>query len=154
MQNTKFLALLRPIFALKAKIASPHCHWRWECVYYGYGLEKKSVTKIDPSLVENLFYLFSGNRSNSKWPPFKFEVVFPNKTPPHIANSWLRAWQWEQRRSQDFWLGGCKPQITCNDVIRNFRKRNFLWGKNIVEWKIRSLVWHFNQVWYLNRILL
>ena len=32
--------------------------------------------------------------------------------------------------------GGPKPQITRNDVIRNFRKRNFLWGKDIVEWKI------------------
>ena len=27
MQNTPFLALLRPIFALKTKIA-PHWHWR------------------------------------------------------------------------------------------------------------------------------
>ena len=27
-------------------------------------------------------------------------------------------------------------QITCNDVIRNFQKRKFLWGKDIVEWKI------------------
>ena len=32
--------------------------------------------------------------------------------------------------------GGGQLQITCNDVIRNFRKRNFLWGKDIVEWKI------------------
>ena len=32
--------------------------------------------------------------------------------------------------------GGPKPQITCNDVIRNFQKRNFLLGKDIVEWKI------------------
>ena len=32
--------------------------------------------------------------------------------------------------------GGPKPQITRNDVIRNFRKSNFLWGKDIVEWKI------------------
>ena len=32
--------------------------------------------------------------------------------------------------------GGAKPQITCNDVIRNFQKRKFLWGKDIVEWKI------------------
>ena len=38
------------------------------------------------------------------------------------------------RRSQDFLIGGPKPQITCNDVIRNFRKV-FLWGKDIVEWK-------------------
>ena len=30
------------------------------------------------------------------------------------------------------WEGG-KPQITCNDVIRNFQNRNFLWGKDIVE---------------------
>ena len=29
--------------------------------------------------------------------------------------------------------GEPKPQITCNDVIRNFRKSNFLWGKDIVE---------------------
>ena len=32
--------------------------------------------------------------------------------------------------------GGPKPQITCNDVIRNFQKRNFLLGKDIAEWKI------------------
>ena len=32
--------------------------------------------------------------------------------------------------------GGGKPQITCNGVIRNFQKRNFLWGKDIVEWKM------------------
>ena len=35
-----------------------------------------------------------------------------------------------------FEWGGPKPQITRNDVIRNFRKSNFLWGKDIVEWKI------------------
>ena len=42
------------------------------------------------------------------------------------------------RRSQDFWLGeGPKPQITCNDNhIKNFQKRNFLWDKDIVGWKI------------------
>ena len=34
--------------------------------------------------------------------------------------------------------GGPKPQITRNDVIRKFRKSNFLWGKDIVEWKILS----------------
>ena len=34
--------------------------------------------------------------------------------------------------------GEPKPQITCNDVIRNFRKRNFSWGKDNVEWKIWS----------------
>ena len=32
--------------------------------------------------------------------------------------------------------GGPKPQIKRNDVIRNFQKSNFLWGKDIVEWKI------------------
>ena len=32
--------------------------------------------------------------------------------------------------------GGPKPQITCNDVIRNFQKKNFLWSKDIAEWKI------------------
>ena len=40
------------------------------------------------------------------------------------------------RRSQNFWFGGPKPQITCNDVIKNFRKRIFLWDKDIVGWKI------------------
>ena len=34
--------------------------------------------------------------------------------------------------------GGPKPQITCNDVIRNFQKKTLFWGKDIVEWKIRS----------------
>ena len=28
--------------------------------------------------------------------------------------------------------------MTCNDVIRNFRKRNFVWDKDIVECMIRS----------------
>ena len=32
--------------------------------------------------------------------------------------------------------GGPKPQLICNDVIKNFQKRKFLWGKVIVEWKI------------------
>ena len=43
--------------------------------------------------------------------------------------------------------GGAKPKITCNDVIRNFQKRNFLWDKDIEEWKIRScgLVWHLTE---------
>ena len=49
-----------------------------------------------------------------------------------------KSYQCHHRRSQDFWLGGPKPQITRDDVIRNFRKSNFLWGKDIVEWKIWS----------------
>ena len=47
----------------------------------------------------------------------------------------------KHRRSQDFWLGegeGAKPQITCNDAIRNFERGIFCGGKDIVEWKIRS----------------
>ena len=56
--------------------------------------------------------------------------------PSHIRKSFQVTCQ--HRRSQDFWLGGPKPQITCNDVIRNFQKRNFLWDKDIVEWKIWS----------------
>ena len=40
------------------------------------------------------------------------------------------------RRSQDFWLGG--EPTTCNDVIWNFRKKNFLLYKDIVDWKIRN----------------
>ena len=40
--------------------------------------------------------------------------------------------------------GGGKPQLTCNNVIKIFRKRNFLWGEDIVKWKIKSrgLIWH------------
>ena len=33
---------------------------------------------------------------------------------------------------------GGKPQITCNDVLRNFYRGIFCGGKDIVEWKIRS----------------
>ena len=36
------------------------------------------------------------------------------------------------------WGGGPEPQITCNDVVKNFQKRNFLWDKSIVRWKIRN----------------
>ena len=32
--------------------------------------------------------------------------------------------------------GRPKPQITCYDVIKTFQKRNFLWNKDIVGWKI------------------
>ena len=32
--------------------------------------------------------------------------------------------------------GRSKPQITCNDVIKIFPNRKFLWDKDIVEWKI------------------
>ena len=37
-----------------------------------------------------------------------------------------------------FGWGNPKPQITCNDVIRNFERGIFSGGKDIVEWKIRS----------------
>ena len=36
------------------------------------------------------------------------------------------------------WGGGAKPQITCNDVIRNFERGICCGGKDILEWKIRS----------------
>ena len=39
IQNIMFLALLRPICALKAKIAPTHWHWQLECVYFDSGLE-------------------------------------------------------------------------------------------------------------------
>ena len=45
---------------------------------------------------------------------------------------------------------GPKPKITSNDIIRNFQKRNILWGKDIAEWKIRSC----GLIWHLSRILL
>ena len=32
--------------------------------------------------------------------------------------------------------GRPKPQITCNDVIKIFPKRKFLWDKHIVGWEI------------------
>ena len=32
--------------------------------------------------------------------------------------------------------GRSKPQITCNDVIKNFQKRKFLREKDIIRWKI------------------
>ena len=37
-----------------------------------------------------------------------------------------------------FDLGGPKPQITCNEVIKNFKKGIFCGSKDIVEWKIRN----------------
>ena len=47
---------------------------------------------------------------------------------------------------------GPKPQITCNDVNRTFRKRNFLWDKDIVKWKTRSrgLFYHIKKQKWLN----
>ena len=34
----------------------------------------------------------------------------------------------------DWWRP--KSQITCNDIIKNFPNRKFLWDKDIVGWKI------------------
>ena len=48
-------------------------------------------------------------------------------------------------------MGRPKPQITCNDAITHFQKRNFLCDKDIVKWKIRS---RGLCVWHLTRILL
>ena len=55
-----------------------------------------------------------------------------------------RVFEWHKRFHEGrtigvariFDWGEPKPQITRNDVIRSFRKSNFLWGKDIVEWKI------------------
>ena len=45
-----------------------------------------------------------------------------------ISNLW--AWP-------EFLIGwGPKAQITCNHVIKNFQKRNCLWDKDIIGWKI------------------
>ena len=53
-----------------------------------------------------------------------------------------RLWRpvFEQNFAGIFDWGRAKPKMTCNDVIKNFRKRN----KDIVECMIRScgLVWH------------
>ena len=38
----------------------------------------------------------------------------------------------------DWGGGGGKPQVTCNAIIRNFRKSNFLCDKVIVGWNLRS----------------
>ena len=47
------------------------------------------------------------------------------------------------------WGGGSNSQITCNDFIKIFRKRNFLWDKDIMEWKIMKL----GPSWHLTRTL-
>ena len=64
-----------------------------------------------------------------------------------IFKIWPKRQGFKHRRSQDFWLGA---QTTCNDVIKNFRKRNYLWDRDIAEWKIRSP----GRVSHLTRILL
>ena len=51
---------------------------------------------------------------------------------PKIAAFFYMASMLGHKRSQDFWLG-LRAQIACNDVTRNFRKKNFLWDKDIVD---------------------
>ena len=45
------------------------------------------------------------------------------------------------RQSQDFLFEGGKPQIACNDVITNFRKRNFLWTRISENERLETLAW-------------
>ena len=41
------------------------------------------------------------------------------------------------RRGQNFRLVGMpQPQITRNDIIKNFQKSNFLWDKDIIGWNV------------------
>ena len=53
-----------------------------------------------------------------------------------LGMSSTKAWDAGIGVARIFDWGGPKPQITWNDVIRNVRKRSFLWGKGVVEWKI------------------
>ena len=58
-----------------------------------------------------------------------------SKSPPCIGVARIFDWGEGQTKNE------------CNDVIRNFRKRNFLWDKDIVECMIRSrgLLWHLTK---------
>ena len=60
MQNTTFLALLRPIFALKAKIAPSPPHWFWqkESVYLNLVLKKIRLQISFPAWVKTFFPFF------------------------------------------------------------------------------------------------
>ena len=42
------------------------------------------------------------------------------------------------RRSQDFWLGGGQTTNPMKWRHQKFSKENFLWDKDIVDWKIRN----------------
>ena len=45
------------------------------------------------------------------------------------------------------WGGGAKPQITCNDVIKNFQKRTFCGAKILYNGRSEAVAW-----WHLTRI--
>ena len=95
MQNTSFLALLRPTFALRTIIV-PNLALSIRSAYFNPGFEENLVTKVDPSLDEDLFFnlqLILGSK------PVLFQVktvsvwFYTSYTaPPPTANSWLRAW--------------------------------------------------------------
>ena len=51
------------------------------------------------------------------------------------------------RRSRVFWLGGPKPQITCYDVIRNFKKGIFWGGKISKNGRSETVAW----CWHVTR---
>ena len=46
---------------------------------------------------------------------------------------------------------GSQLQITCNDVIRNFLKKNFLLDKDIIDCKIRSVACDGHITWILRQ---
>ena len=72
---------------------------------------------------------------------YRLLKYLPEPTQLPLLSLFNRSWYshtFSHRRSQDFWLGGPKPQITCNDVVRNFQERKFLWSKDIAEWKFWS----------------
>ena len=63
---------------------------------------------------------------------FCFEQCFRDRS---VANRMVLAIDIGVARIFD-WGRGPKSKVTCNDVVKFFRRRNFLWGKDIVEWKI------------------
>ena len=117
-----------------ADIASPELRKKWQLSWRFWQCVDNNGFHLTDFIFETwwnkiVFYALFKNKSTF---PFYYLIICvlinpQNNVSDHFDN---------HRRNHDFWLGGAKPQFTCNDVIRNFQKRNFLWGKNIVEWKI------------------
>ena len=58
------------------------------------------------------------------------------RSPKKRFSKFFFRWSTIHWRTQNFWLGRPKPQITWNYVIKIFPKTKYLWDKAFVGWKI------------------
>ena len=126
------------------KKSTPFCYKRYHsCYEYFYkgnargGVEDTRLdAKAQNSLSEDRPFRGQGQECSRARPRTKDTGTSVLKKKKKVFKFFFQAFSNSIGVPRIFDLGRLKPQITCNDVIKIFSKRQFLWNKDIVGWKI------------------